>query len=235
MGRRVRHLPFSLGSGTGGAALVLFAPALRGYADGVPVGTWSGVGAATISATASGSQRPTYKVAVAGGMPILRFDGSANLMVHNLNLATPNTLSVVAKTNSGGDNDYQVAFAAVAPGSPFGCNFDLKAFGSAYAGEYINGWEYSTASASAWSVLTQSQSFVSDYIYQNGVANASFSGVSRYSGDGLDRRAIGGALSENRGYASADFASIIAYALVISSALQSRIEQSSFFTFRITR
>lgn len=78
--RRVRHLPFSLGSGTGGAKLVLFAPAMRGYADGDPVSSWDGVGAATIDATASGSYRPSFTSQGINGEPAVSFTGGIRYM-----------------------------------------------------------------------------------------------------------------------------------------------------------
>lgn len=79
--RRLRHLPFSLGSGTNGAKLVLHAPAMRGYADGDPVGTWADLSGNGNNATASGNTRPTYKAAIQGGMPVVQYyiDGGKNL------------------------------------------------------------------------------------------------------------------------------------------------------------
>lgn len=76
MHRRARHLPFSLGSGTNGAKLVLYTPAMRGYADGDLVGSWNDLSGEGNNATASGVDRPTYKSDYQGGMPVVQYTQS---------------------------------------------------------------------------------------------------------------------------------------------------------------
>lgn len=76
--RRVRHLPFSAKSL--GASLALFSPAITGYADGDPVGTWDSVNGLSLAASASAGDRPTYVTAGLAGIPIVRFVSNLNRM-----------------------------------------------------------------------------------------------------------------------------------------------------------
>lgn len=76
MHRRARHL----NPGSAGAVLALDSRFITGLSDGDPVSTWDNRNVSGVDATASGSQRPTFKTAQIGGQSVLRFNGSTNLM-----------------------------------------------------------------------------------------------------------------------------------------------------------
>ena len=87
--------PFSP-SDIAGLKLWLKADALS-LSDGDPVGTWTDSSGNANNATASGSARPTYKVAILNGHAALRFDGTANVMNVASVCAQPLTYFIVGK------------------------------------------------------------------------------------------------------------------------------------------
>ena len=52
------------------------ADAISGLIDGDPVSTWSDESASGWDATASSTDRPTYKTSILNGLPVVRFDGT---------------------------------------------------------------------------------------------------------------------------------------------------------------
>lgn len=87
------------------------ARAIRGLAESDPVGTWADQSGYGTDLSASGSQRPLYKQS--GGYPVVRFDGSDDL----LDAATAVTvghvfvvLNITAAAFPAGDSGYQGVF-----------------------------------------------------------------------------------------------------------------------------
>lgn len=76
MTRRARHL----NARHAGAGLVLDARRLTGLNDGDAVSTWADVSGNGWDATSSSTQRPLYKTSIQGGQPVLRFDGSNDIL-----------------------------------------------------------------------------------------------------------------------------------------------------------
>jgi hypothetical protein len=72
--------------------------------DGDPVATWPDSGGSGFDATATGSTRPTFKTGIApSGKPIVRFDGSDDLMATangaTAGISTAVTIFIVQRTN----------------------------------------------------------------------------------------------------------------------------------------
>lgn len=59
----------------------LAADRISGLSDGDPVGTWSDLSGSGNDCTSAGGARPTFKAAVLGGKPVVRFDGATSTMV----------------------------------------------------------------------------------------------------------------------------------------------------------
>lgn len=58
----------------------LEADSIGGLSDGDPVSTWADSGGGAHDATAAGSARPTWETNVINGLPVVRFNGTANIM-----------------------------------------------------------------------------------------------------------------------------------------------------------
>jgi hypothetical protein len=79
----------------------------QNYNDGDLVNTWRDSSGRSLHATASGTQRPTFKTNILNGKSVMRFDGIANgMFTPPLNLPMPDTLIAVAKCNSTATGGY---------------------------------------------------------------------------------------------------------------------------------
>lgn len=220
--RRLRHLPFSLGSGENGAKLVLHAPALRGYADGDPVGTWNDLSGESNNATASGSARPIYKAATANGLPSVYFSGTAIMNIAST-LPTGDLTTIATQWKDSGSgtliaslsNDSQ-SYAAV-----FWSDGVIYAEGPGIPGGGFGSGAITTPAV----VSTVSQTI--DSVFINGAQRMrTASGTTGTTGFSK----LGRTYSSSP---SGSLASVIMYASAVSNALRQRIQQSSGFTFRI--
>jgi hypothetical protein len=98
MRKRNRHLNKSLRE----AACAFDSRFLTGFSDGNAVGTWTDLSVNARNATqATGANQPIYKTAIQGGNPVLRFDGSNDVM-STAAFASPTEVSatMVAKANA---------------------------------------------------------------------------------------------------------------------------------------
>lgn len=69
--------------------------------DGDPVSPWTDLSPNLKNLTASGTERPTYKTAIQNGLPIVRFNGTSNIMNNVLfSLSQPTTVLMVVKQTS---------------------------------------------------------------------------------------------------------------------------------------
>jgi hypothetical protein len=76
MGRRVRHLnPRDLG-----AVRCYEAPFLSGFTDAAQVATWTDRCGAANAVQATSENQPTFRTAQFGGQPVVRFDGTNDIM-----------------------------------------------------------------------------------------------------------------------------------------------------------
>jgi hypothetical protein len=80
-----------------GLQLWLKADAIVGLADGDPVTTWEDSTANNVDVTqATGAAKPTYKTAILNGLPVVRFDGTDDVL-RAASAITPRHVFVVAK------------------------------------------------------------------------------------------------------------------------------------------
>lgn len=247
MHRRARHLPFSLGSGTNGAKLVLYAPAMRGYADGDPVGTWPDLSGNGYDVTSTGSNRPTY--GKLGGVGSVVFSSSSNQYLERATAPTPVNATVISAVapiswNDSGPNVIgSVGYAdsnAPSAGLIFGCTSlptnifdwvrgDAIAYGSGWAG---NPRAVGPCPSGSDARIISVQLGSSSRYFSNGERQSTrveTTGTNTYNGTKL-------IIGKSEAY-SAHWNGRIAYVAwfgqIISDALRQRIQQSSGFTFRI--
>lgn len=237
--RRVRHLPFSLGSGTTGAKLVLYAPAMRGYANYDLVETWADLSGKGNDAAASViASRPTYRTAIQGGMPGLNFL-SRNGVVGNWNYTlTSETVIQVLQAASQGtfaryftQSDASLDYATSNPYIPLLKN---GVGNNNITGYDVTGFRSIIAYNSAWSIATatHSGSFIVNFL--NGIAGSSASGTlsKLFTRFGIGTTPLADNLAPTEainGY----IGGLVAYDAAISASLRQRIQQSNGFTFRI--
>jgi len=218
-----------------GATVALDARFLTGLADGDSVGTWTGRGAT--SPTASGSDRPTYKTAIVSGQPVVRFSGSNILSASNPNVGV-SSCSVVAVFST---SSYPESAATVVDWSKRaigGRGFWVENTGKLWF------WPMDNNDVKASSATVSSTPAIQTYIANgamafgsNGVMQTAVSysdGANDFTGSTTIR--VGRDLLEGL-YGSFGFAGDIAALAVIpsaiSAAVRKRIEQSLAFSFRI--
>lgn len=241
--RRLRHLPFSLGSGTTGAKLVLYAPAMRGYADGDPVGTWSDLSREGNNATASGVARPTFKTAIQGGMPVARFDGTANYVTGNI-VNTSDYATVVSTMTYSNFSTFcgGLALMKISDASDFesltSClslsfNPNQQSLNNYRRSESRRSYIYPLPGTNTPFIFAHTFDGSLSTPYKNGTIGSAGGSSGAFGWDYyvLGARVPGGSTVGQ--FLPSDFASMIIYAAFISAALRQRIQQSSGFTFRI--
>jgi hypothetical protein len=236
--RRLRHLPFSLGSGTTGAKLVLYAPALRGYANFEAVDTWVDLSGEANNATASGAARPTYRTAIQGGMPSLAFNAQQGAVgSFNYTLTSETVIEVFQAALQGSfaryftQSDAGFDYATSNPYIPLVKN---GVGNNNITGFDVTGFRSIIAYNSAWSVATATHSGSSIVNFLNGTAGSSASGTlsKTFTRYGIGTTALADSSASNEainGYVSG----VVAYSAAISASLRQRIQQSNGFTFRI--
>ena len=165
LGGTATHAAVFSPTGIAGLQLWLKADSLA-LTDGDPVSTWADSSGNSNNATSSGASRPTYKAAILGGKPVVRFSSSAsNYLVSSLARTQPYTVIIVSK-------QVAVATQAVIDGSVLNSGVLVYQFGALdqYAGSVL-----STGSIATTSFLVISAIFcgVTSSMYVNGTLKIS--------------------------------------------------------------
>jgi len=138
--------------------LWLRADGIIGKNDGDLIDTWLDESGQGNHATAAGLGRPTYKVSIVNGLPILRFDGSANALTitdfdDSFSGITEGTLFVVFAVSNGDTNYGVLEFSGAgdgfwrfpdAPGTSYQATFRNARAGGIVIGQPTSGWHYHT-------------------------------------------------------------------------------------------
>lgn len=136
--------------------LWLKADAISGLSDGNPIGTWSDSSGLGANATASSTQRPTYKTGVLNGMPVARFGGSQFMTSGAPSYGAAQTIvAVVKSTNLGATNTIRgggggtggLQFRIEAASNPSYLRFVKESIADIGSGS-------TTIAASTWHVVT---------------------------------------------------------------------------------
>lgn len=214
---RIRHL----NPASAGATVALDARFLSGFADGDAVGTWTGRGGS--SPTASGSNRPTYKTNILNGQPVVRFDGVNDVMTDG--------------GVSGSASDYSVLVVRKSNTFPIGSfwfttrdTVDLT-LGNNSSGAYFSGsWQGTGVNATSFRVESWVFGSSTGTIYVSG-ANSGLGGS--YSPVAITHYALGGDSIFSTYYYDGDIAAIAVIPSAVSAAVRKRIEHSLAFSFRV--
>lgn len=158
-----------------GLKLWLDASQITGLVDGDPVATWSDLSGNGNHATqATGSKRPTYKVNIVNGRPVVRPDVVDDILdAANGDLPQPNTVFVVASVN---DNAASKNLFATATGAKENTLFfsSTEVLG-AYAGSSLNG---SGSQVGAFHVCAVEFNTTASKLFVDGVQNGATGTVS---------------------------------------------------------
>lgn len=223
MTRRARHL----NARHAGAGLVLDSRRISGLVDGDPVSTWSDASGNSRDGTNTLTARPTYKTAIQGGQPVVRFDGSNDY----LSVASPFTftadafsLMVYKRTSTG-------TLMSPLCGSTSSTSYPVF--------EYSNNTLYITSTTAqalsggigaAWRVTeTTAGPTTSLSIKMNG-STVTLGGFSYPSS--LHNMSVVGARLPSE-FSNGDIALITVIRLSISSSLKRRLAQAAAFSFKI--
>lgn len=213
---------------------MLHAPAMRGYADGDPVGTWSDLSGKGNNATQStAGKKPSYQTNEINGWPVVRFDGSNDYLNNPYTGPGANfTFLVVSKSTTDKLSQSQIRFQTSAyvvypwtnngTASPVA----IDANNGATAG-LATGF---TTTFTVNSYVSTASSTNGRQSYTNGSLNAQ---GNTGAGELVDTLYIGASGFFATEYFSGDIASLLIFSRNISPALRQRIQQSSGFTFRI--
>lgn len=170
------------------------------------------------------SAQPSYVLGGLNNLNVIRFDGSNDVLSHNLNASpAPTTVFSVVNRRSGGFGDYQLIFQAVSPSSAFGANISAKASGISQWGSYINSWAsggsiLSVGNAAIVGNVSPTATSGTELYRTNGTQTAAVSYASRYAGDAANRRAIGADPAHSGGWFSGDIGEIIVFLSVLSTS-----------------
>jgi hypothetical protein len=216
-----------------GANLVLDARYITGLSDGDLVGTWADRSGNGNDVTASGSNRPTYKAAIQGGQPVLRFDGSDDRML-NTAISFGTSYTIAAVTNVSSSSSYRRLIH-------ISSSVDVVGFFGVQNGNFAtffgNGssWNDVTQNAPAQSLITN---FKSVSVTNNGSTASPFvSGISQNTKNGSTVSATGIAVGNGVGGGASqpwngDCGIIWVAPTVIPQPLRRRLEQASAFSFK---
>jgi hypothetical protein len=250
MHRRVRHLNKSLRD----AACVFDSRFLTGFSDGNAVGTWIDLSANSRNATqATPGNQPIYKTGIQGGNPVVRFDGSNDLLETSAFASTANITAIqVIKANSwtspseykqSGGHGYGapditttgIDFFTLAQSSfNYWQTSDLIAFGNGYSNTNPKAAGPS-ASGSDFRIISTILSTSLARIYANGLRLSTRAETADSAGLFTRAFSIGGPITGSIPGERwlGDIAVVIYFPTNIGEAMRARIERSNAFAFKI--
>jgi len=247
MRARQRHLNKSLRD----TACAFDSRFLSGFSDGNAVDTWTDLSSNARNASQStAANRPAYKTAIQGGNPIVRFDGSNDILTTStFASATQATAIIVASaSNWSSPGAYRHSFVhgygvpdlnttgstfAVQTGGTFAywLTGDIVSFGNGYnttaprtAGAAASGSDFRIISSVLWSSLAR--------VYSNGARISTRTEVTSSIGSFTRSAGIGAALNPAE-YWNGDIAAVIFYTSNIGDAMRVRLERTQALCFKI--
>lgn len=157
--------------------------------------------------------RPLKKSGLLNGLPVVRFNGGDDSLIHALSVATDNTVFMVVKSNEVG-NAVKSLYGATGPS--VGMRSDIFAernSGGIWATYRLNGDKLSGQSVRGSYKVISLNSTGTDGTFSTNGSISSFAGGGLYS-DGLDRRFVGGATPANGENCACDIAEILVFPLL---------------------
>ena len=224
---RARHRHFN--AQDAGAVLVLDSRYITGLSDGNAVSTWTDRSRSGNNATqATAANQPTYQTAEQGGQPLVKFDGSNDIM----STATPVTtvtnnwaLFSVAKTISGSrvhfSNGANTGYAQTHSGTGGGIGF-----GGLYGGvAWLND---GAAKTNQWLIQSTLRISGTAQFWANGATTGTTFANTPNTPTVATR--VG---SDGAGFQNCEISTAVVINVSISQSLRRRIEHAAAFSFKI--
>jgi hypothetical protein len=239
---RSRHRHFSYKAA--GASLALDTRYISGTSDGSTVQTWSDISGNARDATqATAGSRATYKTAIQGGNPILRFDGGD---FYNATFVTGTAYSIyiVYKRSGSNANAFDNATLVASAGTTGGTAANQRRYQLYY--DSASGGRFGLfTNATVSNFITRNDNFNihsvtaavgsgdQEYLLNGGSRQtASVSGQSGVT-SGSVRMTVGASSWDNVLQFVGDMGLLIAFETAQSSSLRRRLEQSAAYSFKI--
>lgn len=191
----------------------------QSFSDNDPVGTAVDSSGTTNNATASGTERPTFKTGILNSLPVFRFDGTDDRLTFTTAASTTTTF-VVARIS--------VASSTFTDYTPF-IIYDTAGAGRLCAKVTTNNWGTFLSNStdldagevlgtSTWNVLEMTSTTGSTVIYRNGVQK----GTAAFSSSNGTTNFIGA--EPGTRFLNGDIAEVITYNSVLSTGNRTAIE-----------
>jgi hypothetical protein len=239
--RRVRHL--TLSPKAVGASLGFDSRAIRGLEDGALISQWTDLSENSRHLTGLGANRPTYKINIVSGQPVVRFDENDGMTgVWNTTITSETVLMVFKSssasilnanyarffTQTDGDKDYNSSANFI---PLIRSIFGIASLNSHKTGQ---GFFSTLSNTGNWITLSSVHTGTAVTNFLNSTASSSDAStvnklITRF-GIGVTSLADGNASLEN---VSGDFALIFAFDRSLSPALRRRLTQAAAFSFKI--
>ena len=248
MRARQRHFNKSLR----GTACAFDSRFLTGFSDGSSVDSWTDLSSNSRDATqATSANRPVYKTAIQGGNPVVRFDGSNDILTTSTFSSSSEISAImVAKADAwtSPTTSYRhlavhgygtspletsgMSFCALAFGTVFDWQVgDLISFGNGYGstsnpraiGPTTSGSDFRIVSTAFWTSLSR--------MYVNGLRVSTRKETTSSVASFTRSVSIGGWPSSE--YWAGDIAAVIYFSSNIGEPMRARIERAQAISFKI--
>lgn len=210
---------------TSGLELWFDSSTITGLNDGDPVSTWNDMSGNGRNATQSGEARPTYKINIVNGKPVVRFAASSYMThTYSRNAQAPFSIfSVIKQTVDA--YDYMTVIICQAASQPV-VHFASRAGGINGLDTYLNNHIQSSLSiGNNWGVTSL---VVTSADASNGVLFAANGSSETKTGNGSfsfgsARQTLGSNTPTSDGF-QGDMAEILVYSTAVSSSERTQIE-----------
>ncbi|MCE9518159.1 MAG: hypothetical protein K8R87_01110 [Verrucomicrobia bacterium] len=229
--RRVRHI----NPGSSGAT---FAVDARWHtaADGDAVSTWTDRTVSANNVTGSGGARPTYKTAILGGAPVMRFaSASSQIMTFGTALSASGAWTVIAVGSRANSSTLWFLGLSAAGGVTFVPYVML--FGSDNTFYLCNNpaFKTSTGTYGATTAVFYAASSADRTTLTGSVNGVTPTFNSGSTGEAHDFGKLGGRTGQSPQYTNGDIGAVIYFPTQISAPLHRRFQQALAFSFKISQ
>jgi hypothetical protein len=193
------------------------ASAITGLVDTDPVATWSDLsGAGNHISQATGASRPTYRTGIVDGKPVVRFDGSNDLLAATMSTSATATVLVVAvPRRTSPSSSYVETIFANGSSADQVQQLDTKAFGTTSLSVHTDTGAWGATVALRKNGATSPLSLTVDEVFA-----ASMTASGAPTGSVL----VLGAYSSNNFHGQNDIAEFVYYSRVLDASERESIE-----------
>lgn len=224
MHRRVRHLNAAAVSG---ALTVLDSRFIYGIADGGAIETWNSRTGSNDVTQSTGTQQPLYETNELNGNPVVRFDGSNDVMSCSFTTANVASAVYISKQNSTAAQ-FRRYFTLRSGATARLCTFRDGSDNT--IGGFATAFGPRSLAFSGYNIATSVCSSSSFLLAVNGVTSTT-SGSYNTSASSLD---VGSGLDTSGPYPlPCDIAYLAVFTTELTAAMRRRLEQAAAFSFKL--